>query len=124
MKSAVGILLMATAGLHTIVGLILAFEPLQAIAAAGGFNAVDPHFDRMAAFWFLSFGVILFLLGLLTDWAVRQTGTLPAGLGWGLIAFGVVGVYLIPVSGIWLVFPIAFLILRLAKKPALHLETG
>jgi len=58
----IGEIIIATAILHTIVGLIAGYQPLLAIAQNGFFNSVDPYFDRMAIVWFLMFGVLLFLI--------------------------------------------------------------
>lgn len=116
MKHRLGTYMIATAGLHTVVGLVFASEPLMKIMNDGFFNAVDPHFDRMSAFWYMAFGVLLFFIGLLENWGVRQTGTLPASLGWGLLIFGIICVVLMPLSGFWLVFPQAYLILRLSRE--------
>ncbi len=118
MKRWIGPLLMATAVLHTVIGLMLAAQPLLDVVQDGFFNAVDPYFDRMAAIWFLLFGVLLFLLGLFVQWALQETGRLPASVGWGLLITSVVGVVLMPVSGFWLVIIEAAIMLRIAtQKP-------
>lgn len=116
MKRWIGPLMMATAALHTIVGFIFALGPLMKIVNAGLFNSVDPYFDRMSAFWYMAFGVLLFFIGGLESWGIRETGTLPASFGWGLLIFGIVGIILMPVSGFWLVLPQAYMILRISKE--------
>lgn len=107
---------MATAVLHIVVGLIFAAQPLLAVVQNGFFNAVDPHFDRMAAVWFLLFGPMLFLLGLFVQWALKETGKLPASIGWGLLLVSVVGVVLMPTSGFWLGIVEGIIILRIAYE--------
>jgi hypothetical protein len=107
--------MISTAALHTVVGLIFAYGPLMKIINAGLFNSVDPYYDRMSAFWYMSFGVLLFFIGILESWGIRETGTLPASLGWGLLIFGIIGVILMPISGFWLVLPQSYMILRAAK---------
>jgi len=114
MKRWIGPLLIATAALHTVVGIILASGSLADIVKAGIFNAVDPYLDRMAAFWFLTCGAALLLMGLMVQWGIRQTDTLPVSLGWGLMIMGIVGVIMMPVSGFWLLLPQAYMILRIA----------
>lgn len=117
MKRWIGSLLIATAVLHTVVGFILFAVPLADVMRAGVLNAVDPHYDRAAAIWFLLFGALLWLLGMLAQWSVQQTETLPASFGWGLALMGLVGVLLMPISGFWLVLPQAYIILRVAYEP-------
>lgn len=112
MKKWIGLLLMGTAVLHTAVGLLVFGGILADIGRAGIWNAIDPHYDRATAVWFLLFGFILFLLGMLVQWVEQQTGTLPHSLGWGLLLIGVMGVVLMPVSGFWLIFPQAYWVLR------------
>ena len=116
MKRWIGPAIMATAVLHTVVGLMLASGPLMDVVQAGIFNAVDPHFDRMAAVWFLLFGALLFLLGMFVQWALQETDTLPASVGWGFLLTCIVGVILMPVSGIWLGLVEAIVMLRISAQ--------
>ncbi len=116
MKRWIGLAVMGTAVLHTVVGLIFATQPLLDVLNAGVFNAVDPHFDRMAAIWFLLFGVLLFLLAMFVQWALQATGTLPASVGWGVLIMCVVGVILMPVSGFWLGIIEAIIMLRISYQ--------
>lgn len=114
MKRWIGPVIMATAVLHTVVGLIFASQPLLDVVNAGVFNAVDPHFDRMAAVWFLFFGAMLFLLGMFVQWALQTTGTLPASVGWVFLLICMVGVILMPASGFWLGIIEAVIMLRIS----------
>ena len=124
MRRFVGPLLMATGVLHLVSGFVFYPGPLFAIAGDGFLNAVEPDvafstFDRLAAFaafWYMIFGVMLLMLGGLTHWAQAQTGTLPALLGWSLLALGVVGVIVMPASGFWLALPQAVLMLVVARQ--------
>lgn len=111
-----GRLLMATAVLHMLVGVLIFAKPLVDIGRAGVFNAVDPHYDRYAAFWFLTFGVLIFMLGQLIHWTLRRTGTLPASLGWSLLGLSIAGVILMPTSGFWLAIPQALLAVGVARQ--------
>jgi hypothetical protein len=56
------------------------------------------------------------ILGALVRWAPARTGTLPAFLGWSLLAFGLFGAILMPVSGFWAVLPQAVLMLVVARR--------
>ncbi len=116
MKRWIGPAIMATAGIHTVFGLIFASQPLLDVLHAGVFNAVDPHFDRMAAIWFLLFGALLFLLGMFVQWALQETDTLPASVGWGFLLTCIVGVILMPLSGIWLGVIEAIVMLRISAQ--------
>jgi len=110
---------MAVGTLHLLAGPVFYPQPLAAIVQDGFFNAVNlnpAQFDREAAFWWTEFGVMLLLLGGLVHWAQAKTGTLPAFLGWSLMAIGAVGVILMPISGFWLVFPQAVLVFAVARR--------
>ena len=110
-----GHVLTAIGGLHLAVGSLAYARPLAAIGRDGFVNAVDGHVDRDAAFWFLMTGVLLVLLGQLVRWAQRRLGTLPAFLGWSLLALAAVGAILMPFSGFWLLLVAAVLALAAAR---------
>lgn len=118
MERYVGKLLLATAAVHLVVGEVATAGPLAAVGRAGGVNAVEPHPDRMAAVWFMLLGVVLGLLGGLTDWAQAERGRLPASLGWDPLGLGALGAALMPASGFWLALPQGLLALRAARRPA------
>jgi hypothetical protein len=99
---------MATGVLDLLYVLVFHSSQLAAIAQAGFFNAVelDPaQFDRETAFLHVAFGTTVLILGGLIHWAQPRTGTLPTFLGWALLAFGLFGTILMPVSGFWAVLP-------------------
>jgi uncharacterized membrane protein len=119
MRRVSGPLLMATGVLDLLYVLVFHSRQLAAIAQDGFFDVVElnpPQFDRETAFWHMIFGVTLLMLGGLTYWAQAQTGTLPAFLGWSVLVLGVTGVILMPLSGFWLLFPQAVLILAVARQ--------
>lgn len=109
----IGILLMATAALHTVVGIVIFYQPMLDMLRAGLFNTVvPPYYDRGLATWFIFFGALLWMLGQLVHWVEKKYGELPHALGWGLLSMGIVGIIFMPDSGFWLVLPQAALILR------------
>ena len=110
-----GRLLLATGIIHTLVGLLAYAAPLADIGRAGVVNAVGTHADRDAAVWFLLSGVLLITLGGLSRWAQRHTGTLPAFLGWTLLAVAAAVAILMPLSGWPLVAAAGGLLLRAAR---------
>jgi hypothetical protein len=97
-----GILLISTAVLHVVFGLL----PLvygadwKKYIRSGLLNSVQIDNDRsMAAFWFVIFGPVLFLAGLAIYELETQLGVLPASLGWVLLIFSVIGSLVTPKSG-------------------------
>jgi Family of unknown function (DUF6463) len=119
MRRLSGPLLMATGLLDLLYVLAFHSRQLAAIAQDGFFDAVETNpaqFDRETAFWHVTFGVTVLILGGLVGWAQERTGTLPAFLGWSLLALGLSGVILMPVSGFWLILPQAMLMLVVARR--------
>ncbi len=122
MRRLSGPLLMATGVLDLLYVLVFHFRQLAAIAQDGFFDAVELHpaqLDRETAFWHLTFGTTVLILGALAHWAQARTGSLPASLGWSLLALGAlgaVGAVLMPVSGFWVVLPQAVLVLVVARR--------
>jgi len=114
MRNRLGIILMAIAVLHELVGLFFYSDALQDIFRAGFFNTINPpYWERDAAFWFLMFGIALFLMGWVTQWMIEQTGTVPKFFSFGLLTMCIIGVMMMPASGLWLAIPIAFMMLQL-----------
>lgn len=116
LSRAVGEFQMAIGALHTLVGILLFREQLAAIGRDGVGNAVDPHADRQAAFWFLTSGALIVTSGQLARWAQRRTGMLPAAFGWNTLAIGVAGVVVMPISGFWLVIAQALFALAASRR--------
>ncbi len=119
-----GPLMMVTAAGHALVGAILFSEPLSAIVGAGVINSIrppmysgQPHFDRIAAFWFLLFSPVLFLFGQLINRAVSRRDVSSLRLiGWYLVGIGIVGAAILPVSGNWLLLPLGAIVLKAARE--------
>ena len=122
MQRWVGRYLIAVGLLHTAAGIVLYRQPLAAIIRAGGWNSVDPHFDRNTAFWFLVAGILFMLIGGLVDWLESQHLRPPGFLGYGLAALAAVAVFLMPLSGFWLFFPAAAALSR--RAPAGGLDSA
>lgn len=121
MRRLSGPLLMATGGLDLLYVLVFHFRQLAAIAGDGFFDAVEPDvafstFDREMAFWHLTFGLMAVMLGALIHWTQARTGTLPTFLGWSLLAFGAAGVFLMPVSGFWVLLPQAVMMILVSRR--------
>jgi uncharacterized membrane protein len=113
-----GYLLVATGIGHTVVGLILFRRPLIDMLSDGvvGTVAAD-QLDRLAAFWFMLFGPVCFALGQIVNRAIERGDWRTVSIvGWYLLAIGIAGAAVMPVSGFWLVIAIAPLILRTARR--------
>jgi uncharacterized membrane protein len=111
-------LLMLTGIGHFLLGLVLFRAPLAAIIDEGVFSTIGyGQFDRASAFWFLLFGPACVLLGQLVGHGIkrgdRRTLTL---IGWNLLAMGVGGALVMPISGFWILIALAPLILRQASR--------
>ncbi|HZB10963.1 MAG TPA: DUF6463 family protein [Rubrobacter sp.] len=127
MRRLCGRLLMATGALDVLYVLVFHSRQLAAIAQDGFFDAIGPNvayatFDRETAFWHLAFGLMAIILGGLIHWAQARTGTLPAFLGWSLLALSVAALVLMPVSGFWIVLPQAVLMILVSRRG--HSRTG
>ena len=106
MKNWIGRWIMGIAIFHTAVAFIFFREGLSSIVKSGVFNTVGQDPLRAASVWFLLFGFILFILGMvLAAWEKSISTPLPASVGWGLLFVGVIGVVLMPLSGFWLIIP-------------------
>jgi hypothetical protein len=119
MRRLSGPLLMATGVLDLLYVLMFHSRQLATIMQDGFLSAVETspaQFDREVAFWHLAFGTTVLILGGLVRWSQARTGTLPAFLGWSLLAFGLFGAILVPVSGFWAVLPQAVLVLVVARR--------
>ncbi len=118
MRRLSGPLLMAIGVLDLLYVLVFHSRQLAAIARDGFFDAVEigpAHLEREVAFWHLTCGITLVILGGLVRWTQARTGTLPAFLGWSLLALGSFGAVLVPVSGFWAFPPLAVLMLLTAR---------
>ncbi|WP_309118115.1 DUF6463 family protein [Paenibacillus sp.] len=113
-KRQVGLLLALTGLLHSVVGLILYGDALLPIATEGLWNTMqEGDWERLNAFWFMMFGFLLMLIGYIVSWVLKQTQLRPPTVvGWSILAIGIVGAVIMPISGFWLVLPQAWLLLR------------
>jgi hypothetical protein len=131
MRATPGKLLLGIGALHEAVGVAAGLGAIappdgparnlfREILAAGVVGAVEADRLRTVLFWYLFFGLLLLMLGWALDrWEVRGD-TLPASIGWQLVALALGGGLLIPASGFWLALVPGVLVLRRAyeRRPA------
>lgn len=106
---------MAIGLLHQIVGIAIglglgpvisgsAAAPLLDLWHAGVIGQAEQDPLRIAIVWFLMFGFLLILLGMVLHRLERSGGKLSRGLAWGLGGLCALGVLVMPTSGFWLGF--------------------
>lgn len=106
MKHWIGRWVMGVAIIHILVAVVLFSEVLSSIVQDGVFDTIGEDPMRVASVWFLLFGPVLFILGIvLVSWERKTSLPLPKSAGWALLFLGIFGVALMPVSGFWLIFP-------------------
>lgn len=59
----------------------------------------QPNYENFAAFWFFYFGLLLLPLGILVDYIEKEQKPLPKQFLWTYLIVVLVGVYMIPLSG-------------------------
>ena len=57
------------------------------------------NYENFAAFWFFYFGLLLIPIGILVNHVEKVTGTLPKNFLWAYLMVVLVGVFMIPFSG-------------------------
>lgn len=108
-----GWFLIAIGIFHNVVGLIVGQNIILEIIEDGVLNTIHLDHDRNAVFWFLATGFFWIIMGLHWQSLIRiYNRPLSALVGWGMLIFAVVGVFLSPDSGIWLFFPLGWMILQ------------
>jgi hypothetical protein len=111
----------AVSAIHGLVVIVLYFDQWQAIAQDGWFNVIAPDpltpiFDREDAFWLMFLTPFLFLIGRLCLWADHQHLAFPISVGVILVGTVLVGLFLVPVSGIWLALPPSLILLWSSRQ--------
>lgn len=107
----IGRWLMGVALLHSAIAIAVYSKTIVSIWQAGVFNTVagDPVIG--AVVWSLLFGCVAFIGGLSVNALESASIPVPKTLGSCLLALAIVGVILVPVSGFWLLLPVAFTVL-------------
>ncbi|MDP3500394.1 MAG: DUF6463 family protein [Myxococcales bacterium] len=110
---------MGVAAIHTVFAAVVFRQPLGELVSRGLVDTVGEDALLNAVAWFVFFGFVLAVAGQAID-ALEARGAAPRGLGVGLLAMTVLGVALMPASGLWLLLPPALSLVRGDRlKPAL-----
>lgn len=102
---------------HSVFGFVVFRSTIRVLVGEGLVNTVNGQPEREFAFWFLFFGFMAIIAGLLIDWCERNFGMLPSFLGWSLLALTFVCVTIMPVSGAWAIFVPAIGAIMRSLKP-------
>lgn len=107
LKNWIGKWVMFVASGHMAVAFFLFIHAYRELIADGMFNSVKSDKSGFAV-WFVLFGIVLFIVGMLIATIEKQGLEIPKSIGVALSLLTIVGVILMPVSGFWLMFPALF----------------
>lgn len=110
-----GYYLVATGIFHCLIGTYYGWQSLVNMHNDHWFSSIfindEPIFDRLAIVWFLISGVMMIMLGLFLQKALKEGFIPPLSLAWGLIAIGIVLVFLSPFESAYLLLIQGFILL-------------
>lgn len=101
----IGKWLFAVGVIHSLFGFVFMRNTLAVLWLEGVFNTVNGQPAREAIFWFLYTGFLLLVVGVLIDQVERSNLVIPWFVTWSFVAMAVIGVVVMPISGIWLLTP-------------------
>ena len=101
----IGKWLIAVGVIHSLFGFVFMRSTLAVLWSERGFNTVNGQPAREAVFWFLFTGFLLLTVGALIDQVERRGLALPWFVTWSFVLLTVIGVVVMPISGIWLLLP-------------------
>ena len=101
----IGKWLFAVGVVHLTFGLVFMHDILGLLWSEGLWNTVNGQPPREQVFWFLCTGIMLLIVGVLVHQAERQRLAVPGFVTWTFAGLAVVGVVVMPISGIWLLIP-------------------
>ena len=120
----VGRLLMLIGFLHVLGGTWVGREPLARMVRDGLLGEADSALGHRASevekelvFWFLLWGLLMFMFGQVISGMERQGKRPAACIGWELAAMSLLAMALYPKGGFWFVLIPAFLIIKAAGRP-------
>ena len=101
----IGKWLFAVGVVHLSFGLAFMHDTLALLWSEGLWNTVNGQPPREAVFWFLCAGIMLLIVGVLVNQAERQRLAISRCVTWMFAALTLIGVVVMPISGIWLLIP-------------------
>lgn len=117
MKAWIGKAIIAVGIIHTLFGLIGFRKTLSTLVQEGLFNTVNGQAQREFVFWFIALGIFAILLGLVVDSCEKNALPLPSYFSWAFLFTVALIVFIMPISGGWLMFiPAIGAILRTRKQ--------
>jgi hypothetical protein len=91
--------------IHLSFGLSFMHDTLALLWSEGLWNTVNGQPPREAVFWFLCTGVVLLIVGVLVNQVECEGIGIPRFVTWTFAGLVMVGVVVMPISGIWLLIP-------------------
>jgi Family of unknown function (DUF6463) len=105
--------LVAIAGIHTAFAVLMWPQVLLSLVQRGLWNTVGLDPLTGGVVWFVFFGFVLAILGLAVRGAEKQNDVATLRqLGWGMLGLNLLGVVLMPDSGLWMCLAIAVAMVR------------
>ena len=101
----IGKWLFAVGVIHSLFGIFFMHTTLAVLWSEGLVNTVNGQPPREAVFWFLCTGILLLVVGVLINLVERERRAIPRFVVWSFVALTIVGVVVMPISGIWLLIP-------------------
>ena len=90
---------------HSLFGFVFGWRALAVLWSERVFNTVNGQPAREAIFWFLYTGFLLLIAGTLINQVERRGLAIPRFVTWSFVGMTVIGVVVMPISGIWLLIP-------------------
>ncbi|MEO1450275.1 MAG: DUF6463 family protein, partial [Bacteroidota bacterium] len=75
------------------------------------------NYENFAAFWFFYFGILMIPIGILVNHMEKINGYIPASFKWSYLIVVLVGVYMIPFSGMTVFMLPHAVYMVMQKKP-------
>jgi hypothetical protein len=121
----IGKWLFAVGVIHLSFGLVFMHGTLILLWLEGLLNTVNGQPPREAVFWFLCTGIMLLIVGVLINQAERHRLAIPRFVTWIFAALTLIGVVVMPISGIWLMIPpAAGMLFRRQSFPEIEVNDG
>ncbi|SHE37240.1 hypothetical protein SAMN05444392_101206 [Seinonella peptonophila] len=113
-----GYILLAIPVIHMFLAVGGSITMWQNMFAEGLWNTISPPWtaddlERQRNFWTQigSFSIPMFILGASIVWLSSRHQILPSFLGWSLLVYSIIGGFLCPIGGFWLIAIPGFLLI-------------